>query len=380
VAKQRSIITPEHFTVAPQILGLPLASPSRRAVAMAIDLFLIMLLVKTGGVILGIVAGALLFRASTSEPGSGFIRRSVRNGLRLTGAVLLSVVIYKAWGALQNRNENDGDESESPSAQRVENELDLKLAPGDLPALAGSFFTLRRAEDSAAVARAAETVLKKAKASGATRADLYGARSELVELMGDNGDDSEVAAIDDAIRAVAGEKPAVPARDSLVQAYLAATKRNDSSAIAAYADSVKTAFAGEEISELTADKRRLDNETDSLARELVSARKAHGVRAFIAGAADDLGVGFGWSAVYFTAFLALWRGQTPGKRAARVRVLRLDGKPLGWWISFERFGGYAASFSVGLIGFVQILWDRNRQGLHDKACETVVVRDLTPTR
>jgi uncharacterized RDD family membrane protein YckC len=56
-----------------------------------------------------------------------------------------------------------------------------------------------------------------------------------------------------------------------------------------------------------------------------------------------------------------------------IRVIRLDGKPLGWWISFERFGGYAASFSVGLLGFLQILWDRNRQGLHDKACETVVV-------
>ena len=33
------------------------------------------------------------------------------------------------------------------------------------------------------------------------------------------------------------------------------------------------------------------------------------------------------------------------------------------------------ALSVGLLGFVQILWDRNRQGLHDKACETVVVMD-----
>jgi uncharacterized RDD family membrane protein YckC len=107
---------------------------------------------------------------------------------------------------------------------------------------------------------------------------------------------------------------------------------------------------------------------------LAEAKKG-GIRTTLSRLSDDLGIGFGWSAIYFTAFLALWRGQTPGKRFAGVRVLRLDGKPLGWWLSFERFGGYAASFSVGLLGFAQILWDRNRQGLHDKACETVVVID-----
>ena len=40
--------------------------------------------------------------------------------------------------------------------------------------------------------------------------------------------------------------------------------------------------------------------------------------------------------------------------------------------SFERFGGYAASLSTGLLGFLQILWDRNRQGLHDKAAGSLV--------
>ena len=44
------------------------------------------------------------------------------------------------------------------------------------------------------------------------------------------------------------------------------------------------------------------------------------------------------------------------------------------WIAFERFGGYAASATLGLLGFLQILWDRNRQGLHDKAAGTAVLR------
>ena len=80
--------------------------------------------------------------------------------------------------------------------------------------------------------------------------------------------------------------------------------------------------------------------------------------------------------MFYSLFFEIFmNGQTPGKRLAGLRVIRLDGKPLGWWIAFERFGGYAASFSVGLLGFAQILWDRNRQGLHDKACETVVIRE-----
>lgn len=99
-----------------------------------------------------------------------------------------------------------------------------------------------------------------------------------------------------------------------------------------------------------------------------------GAVAWLRRAADDLGLGFGWSGLYFTAMLALWRGRTPGKRLLGIRVIRLNGKPIGWWPAFERFAGYAAGFATGLLGF-QILWDRNRQAIHDKITETAVVRD-----
>jgi uncharacterized RDD family membrane protein YckC len=99
-----------------------------------------------------------------------------------------------------------------------------------------------------------------------------------------------------------------------------------------------------------------------------------GIMRFVASALDDLGIGFGWGALYFTTFTVIGRGQTPGKRLVGIRVIRLDGRPVGWWLSFERFGSYFASFSTGLLGFAQIFWDRNRQALHDKAVETVVIR------
>lgn len=95
--------------------------------------------------------------------------------------------------------------------------------------------------------------------------------------------------------------------------------------------------------------------------------------------AQDLGIGFGLSGLYFTAFLALWKGRTPGKRLFRIEVVRLSGDRIGWWASFSRFGGYAAGLATGLLGFLQIFWDANRQGIHDRIAGTVVVRAEEPT-
>ena len=43
---------------------------------------------------------------------------------------------------------------------------------------------------------------------------------------------------------------------------------------------------------------------------------------------EDLGIGIGWFGLYFTAFLALWNGRTPGKRLVGTRVVHLDGEPI----------------------------------------------------
>ena len=129
----------------------------------------------------------------------------------------------------------------------------------------------------------------------------------------------------------------------------------------------------EENAELREQNADMEVAVEDLQRDLEQERERSGIMGMIRSAADDMGIGFGWAAVYFTCFLALWRGQTPGKRLFGLRVIRLNGKPITWWIAFERFGGYTASFSTGLLGFAQILWDRNRQGIHDKVAETVVV-------
>ena len=274
---KNAFIAPDFFSVAKELLGLPLASPTRRAFAMFIDLVLVALLAQAGGAFLGLAAVFLLLRASARGERGGFFRQSVRLALRVAAAVVVFAVIMKVWNVGERRIES----AEQAIAARVSDD-------------------------------------------GQPQTECRRDRPRPDSV-------STFATAEDSLRYV--------------------------------------------VARLNADNEALDDERDCLRTNLERARENRGIRSFLGGLSDDVGLGFGWAAVYFTGFLALMRGQTPGKKVAGIRVIRLDGKPLGWWICFERFGGYAASFSVGLLGFLQILWDRNRQGLHDKACETVVVRD-----
>jgi len=89
--------------------------------------------------------------------------------------------------------------------------------------------------------------------------------------------------------------------------------------------------------------------------------------------ANDFGFAFGWGGLYFVFSVAWFNGQTLAKKLLKLRVVKLNGKPLGIWYSFERFGGYAAGIATGLLGFLQIMWDPNRQTVHDKISGTVVI-------
>ncbi len=81
--------------------------------------------------------------------------------------------------------------------------------------------------------------------------------------------------------------------------------------------------------------------------------------------------------IYFALFTWKWRGQTPGKKALGIRVVKLNGKNIRLWDSFERVSGYTASASLFMLGFLQYFWDRNHQTTHDKIVETVVVDDAS---
>jgi len=131
----------------------------------------------------------------------------------------------------------------------------------------------------------------------------------------------------------------------------------------------------DEVRRLRSENVVLAQQVELMHKELKEAKKDRGILHFLQVLAHDLGIGLGWSALYFIVFPVLWNGRTPGKRLMRIRVARLNGKPITWWNAFERFHGYVSCLLGGLIGFLQVLWDPQSQGHHDKVAETVVVKD-----
>jgi uncharacterized RDD family membrane protein YckC len=77
--------------------------------------------------------------------------------------------------------------------------------------------------------------------------------------------------------------------------------------------------------------------------------------------------------------LGLTGGRSPGRRAARIRVVRYDGTPVGLGPAFLRDGvtkGLLGAFGVPLIlSFLWPLWDPHQRALHDLVCSTRAVRD-----
>ncbi|HUF75979.1 MAG TPA: RDD family protein [Longimicrobiales bacterium] len=143
--------------------------------------------------------------------------------------------------------------------------------------------------------------------------------------------------------------------------------------------------AADTLAALGARIEALEDEVDDLEEDLSGAEAAleaaaggTGLFGSLLDLVDELGFGFGWASLYMTVMLSWWKGQTLGKRLLGIRVLRLDGGPITWWVAFERAGGYAAGFATGLLGFAQVFWDANRQAIHDRIVGTVVVLDGAP--
>ena len=95
---------------------------------------------------------------------------------------------------------------------------------------------------------------------------------------------------------------------------------------------------------------------------------------------DTLGAGLGWAIVYFSLLPAWWGGQTVGKKLFGLRVVELTGKPMTVMRCLKRYGGYAAGMATGGLGFMQVLWDPNRQAIQDKTAHTVVIDLRAPRR
>ena len=72
-------------------------------------------------------------------------------------------------------------------------------------------------------------------------------------------------------------------------------------------------------------------------------------------------------------------GQTLGKKIFRIRVVRTDtGHSPGWGRSFVRWIVPDTVLAFGIVCYLSLTWDTSRQGWHDKAARTVVVKKPNP--
>jgi uncharacterized RDD family membrane protein YckC len=83
--------------------------------------------------------------------------------------------------------------------------------------------------------------------------------------------------------------------------------------------------------------------------------------------------------VAYEAIMTVTRGRTLGKQAVGIRPVRIDGRPMGWGRAILRpliyFGANLLLSVAGVLDVLWCLWDPDRQCLHDKVVETLVVND-----
>ena len=297
----RSIVTPDAFSVTPELLGTPLAEPWRRFAALMVDLVLIGFLQLLGWRVLGGLVGLTLFIKATRRRDGAPGGAGRKFALGCAGAFVMMLAIGVTF---------------IPSLVRM-------ASPGGnqpLVVVGGDTIVGGAAADTRDLDEIAETLLQGAVAGA--------------------GADS------------AGEGAAAANIAGLVEG----------------------------IVEAADDIQDRDERIEELEAQLAEAERPSTLFTWIRDAADEAGLIFGWGTIYLTLFLALWGGRTPGKKLFGLRVVRLNGQPLGLYMSLERAGGYAAGLATGLLGFAQVWWDPNRQAIHDKVAETVAVREGLPRR
>jgi uncharacterized RDD family membrane protein YckC len=88
------------------------------------------------------------------------------------------------------------------------------------------------------------------------------------------------------------------------------------------------------------------------------------------------GTGFTVAVIVYFVFFWTVSGSTPGMALVRLRVLTIDGRPLGLGRAFARVVSLLLSVAILFLGFLPALVSDRRRALQDYLAGTVVVRDL----
>lgn len=372
------VITPDAFSVHPSLVGRPLARPARRLTAMLLDLLIVSILVKSGGaILLGLAAAWFAFRAAGKLAGTATrpVGQMMRFTVRAFGAVILFLVATSVWGKGAGALKGVLNQRVRVVSMGSAGGSDSAVITGrEGLAIASQVAALQNTDDDAEARRLVGELAAGFRKTGMKDDQV----SETLNDLFDDASEERQAWLGGIVEStLAPPAPTAAPKitpDSLARAYAAAVQAGDTAAARVLRPQVASALARDSLDYLAGQVRDARSDQRAAAARLEKLEN-RGMLASLLHFLEDLGIGFGWTGLYFTAFVALWRGQTPAKRLLGVRVVRLDGRPMTWLSSFERFGGYAAGLVTGLLGFAQVYWDRNRQMIHDKIVETVVVRE-----
>ncbi len=373
-ADPRAIITADAFSVDPQLLGKALAPPRRRAVALLIDLMLVGLVtVLTSGFwfVLGVVV-AVFFFSRARKRGKGdrmsTVFRLFLGGMAMM-ALLMTITTFVGLRLLSDRIDEDAATGFVFTTLGDTIPIDLPGGLDDaLPGLSEGVQIVMGASPEEVVEQA--TRLARRLEETGTLDEVEEVLAELIpdEVGGVDGERLLEQVVANLAAPTVGVGESELTSDTAVEAAAREAERERAEVMALAADTI------------TQLQDRLDQSERDLERteaELEGARASTGLFGWLADRADSFGFGLGWWTMYFAVLMPRMKGQTPGKRAMGIRVVRLDGQPVTWWHAFERAGGYTAGLATGLLGFAQIYWDPNRQAIHDKIAGTAVTLDRT---
>jgi len=92
------------------------------------------------------------------------------------------------------------------------------------------------------------------------------------------------------------------------------------------------------------------------------------------GAIQLLQVGMGITNLAYQIFFLGKYGATPGKMACGLKVVMADGSPISYGRAAGRFFAEMLSGIICYIGYLMVAFDEEKRALHDRICNTRVVR------
>jgi hypothetical protein len=343
----RQIVTPYAFHVSPELFGTALARPMKRAIAIGIDALLIAMLSQAASFLLAGVAAVTFFRA-----GNRLKLRKRFNGARLALRFVAATLLFVF--ALGIFNEFEGDKNDNITG------LD----------------SIKQDQISGIGAIAVVAITTK----------YMLAANKLTEKV-DSGECVDAYACwlalgDEFVEKLSGLTLAPQEAISIIRGFvdIAQNQLSEEQKTTLLNQWRSTLDLSDEMTEKEQDTAQIRNADKTIVSPILDnieeekeKSKGNGVIAWLQALLEDLGLGFGWAAFYFSIFTAWWQGQTPGKKMLGIKVIKLDGREPNLWESFGRYGGYGAGFATGLLGFLQVYWDPNRQAIQDKISETLVI-------